>query len=84
MTIDDRDEKLQFDINNEAAKVSALLSGKIDKYEYLTSDQIIPRNQKRVREKTKFVYSPLGKAFEKQIKKQLKNKEKHKLKLLKI
>ena len=69
MIIDDRDEKLQFDINNKSAKVSALLSEKIDKYEYLTSDQIIPRNQKRVREKTLFVNSPLGKAFEKQMKK---------------
>ena len=38
MTIDDkiRDEKLQFDINREAAKISELSSGKIDKYEYLT------------------------------------------------
>ena len=37
MTNDDRikDEKLQGDINREAEKISALLSGKIDKYEYL-------------------------------------------------
>ena len=49
MTIDDkiRDEKLQYDINREAAKKSALLSGKIDKYEYLTGDQIILSNQKK-------------------------------------
>ena len=42
MTIDDavRDEKLQHDINREAAKISALLSGKIDKYEYLTGEEI--------------------------------------------
>ena len=37
MTIDDkiRDERLQYDINREAAKISALSFGKIDKYEYL-------------------------------------------------
>ena len=47
MTIDDqiRDEKLQSDINREAAKISALLSGKIDKYEYLTGEEILPPNQ---------------------------------------
>ena len=38
MTIHDkiRDAKLQYDINREEAKMSALSSGKIDKYEYLT------------------------------------------------
>ena len=37
MTIKDqiKDEKLQYDINREAAEISALSSGKIDKYEYL-------------------------------------------------
>ena len=40
MTIDDKieDEKLQYDINREAAKILALSSGKIDKYEYLTGE----------------------------------------------
>ena len=40
MTIDDqvRDEKLQYDINREAAKILVLSSGKINKYEYLTSE----------------------------------------------
>ena len=48
MTIDDqiRDVKLQCDINREAAKMSALSSGKIDKYEYLTGEEILPSNQK--------------------------------------
>ena len=36
-----RDEKLQYDINREAAKISALSSGKIDKYEYLTGEDIL-------------------------------------------
>ena len=70
MTINDqiRDEKLQYDINREAAKISALSSGKIDKYEYLTGEEILPSNQKQIIEQAKFTYSPLGKAFEKQIK----------------
>ena len=63
-----RDEKLQYDINREAAKISALSSGKINKYEYLTGDEILPSNQQQIIEQAKFAYSPLGKAFEKQIK----------------
>ena len=49
MTIDDkiRDEKLQYDFNREATKISALSPGKID--------------QRRVIEQVKFAYSPLGK-----------------------
>ena len=45
MTIDDRirEEKLQHDINREGAKVSALSSGKIDKYEFLTGEEILPK-----------------------------------------
>ena len=70
MTINDqiRDEKLQYDLNREAAKISALLSGKIHKYEYLTGEDILPCNQQQIIEQAKFTYSPLGKAFEKQIK----------------
>ena len=47
MTIEDqiRDEKLHYDINREAAKISALSSGKIDKHEYLTGKEILPSNQ---------------------------------------
>ena len=70
MTIEDqiKDEKLQYDINTEAAKISALSSGKIDKYEYLTGEEILPSNQQQITEQAKCTYSPLGKAFEKQIK----------------
>ena len=70
MTIDDqiRDEKLQYDINREAAKISALSSNKFNKYEYLTGEEILPSNQKQMIQQAKFTYSPLGKAFEKQIK----------------
>ena len=47
MTINDqiRDGKLQYDINKETAKISALSSGKIHKYEYLTGEDILPSNQ---------------------------------------
>ena len=70
MTIENqiRDEKLQYDINREAAKISALSSGQIDKYEYLTGEEILPSNQQQIIEQAKFTYSPLGKAFEKQTK----------------
>ena len=50
MTINDqiRDEKLQYDINREAAEISALSSGKIDKYEYLTGKEILLSNQQQI------------------------------------
>ena len=69
MTTDDqiRDEKLQFNINREAAKISALSSNEIGKYEYLTGEEILPSNQKQLVEQDKFTYSPLGKEFKKQI-----------------
>ena len=79
MTIEDqiKDEKLQYDINKEAAKILALSSGKIDKYEYLTGEEILPSNQQQIIQQAKFAYSPLGKALEKQIK-LLEVKEKNK------
>ena len=63
-----RDEILHYDINIEAAKISALSSGKTDKYELLADEKILPPNQRRMIEKAKFAYCPLGKAFEKQTK----------------
>ena len=48
--------------------MSALSSGKIQKYEYLTGEDILPSNQQQIIEQAIFIYSPLGKAFEKQIK----------------
>ena len=70
MTIGDTitDEKLQYNINREVAKRLALSSGKFDKYEYLTGEKILPRDQRRVIEQAKFVYSPSEKAFEKRTK----------------
>ena len=63
MTIED-----QIKEKREAAKISALSSGKIDKYEYLTGEEILPSNQQQIIQQDKFTYSPLGEAFEKQIK----------------
>ena len=37
-----KDEKLQYNINRDAAKISALSSGKLHKYEYLTGEDILP------------------------------------------
>ena len=76
MIIDDqiRDEKLQYDITREAAKISALSSNKIGKYEYLAGEEILPSNQKQI----------IGKSVSKtneETKKQLKIKEKRKLRL---
>ena len=61
--------------DREAAKITALSSGEIHKYEYC--EDILPSNQQQLIEQAKFTYSPLGKAFEKQIK-QLKIKKKNK------
>ena len=75
-----KNEKLQYDINRKAAKISALSSGKIDKYEYLTGEQISLSNQKQIIEQAKCTYSPLGKTFEKQAK-TIEDKKKSKLML---
>ena len=73
MKIDDknRDEKLQYDINRKIANISALSSGKIDKYEYLTGKEILPSDQSRTIKHDKFLYFPLGKMFEKKRGKQI-------------
>ena len=70
MTIHDkiRDGKLQYDINREAAKISALSSEKIDKCEYLAGEGILPSNERQIIKQAKCAYSPLGNAFEKQTK----------------
>ena len=82
MTNDDKTkyEKVQYNINREVAKISALSSGKIDKYEYLTGEEILPSDQSRIIEQAKFTNSPLVKTFEIQIK-AIENKEKAKLQL---
>ena len=81
--IDDkiRDEKSQYNVKREVAKISALSSGKIDKYEYVKGEEVLPPDQRRVIERAKFTYSPLGKAFEKQAKTIGEQGKKNKLKL---
>ena len=66
MTLNDQinDEKQQYNINREAAKISASSLGKIHKYEYLTGEDILPSNQQQVIEQARFTYSPLGEAFD--------------------
>ena len=61
-----RDEKLKHNIKTEKAKIAALSSGKIEKYKYLTVKEVLLSDQRRVIEQAKFIYSPLGKALEKQ------------------
>ena len=72
MTIIDskiRDEKLQYNINREAAKISELSSAKNDKYEYLTGEEILLFYQRRITVQAKFAYCSSGKAFETQTEK---------------
>ena len=78
MTIDDkiRDEKLKYNVNREATKISALSSGKIYKYDFLTGEEILSSDQSKIIEQAKFKYSPLGKAFENQTKKIVDQEEK--------
>ena len=77
MTIYDRmkAEKLQYNINREAAKILPLSFGKVNKQEYLTDKEILPSDQSRIIEQAKFAYSLLGKSFEKQAKTIEKDKE---------
>lgn len=84
MVIDDkfRVEKLQDDISRETLKVLSLSSGTIDKYGYLTDEEMLPSDQRIVIEQPKFTSSSLQKALENK-RKQLKLKEKNNCKQLK-
>ena len=84
MTIRLRIRKLQYDINVEAAEISALSSNKLNKYDYLPGEEVLPSNEKQIIEQAKFTYSPSRKAFEKQTKTMSKNKEVNMSKQLKI
>ena len=56
MAIDDKisSEKVQYDVNRKAAKKSALSSGKIAKYEYVTGEKILTSNQRQIIEQARF------------------------------
>ena len=73
MTIDDkiRYEKILDETIRESAKILPRPSGKVDKYEYLTGEDILPSNQRQIIEQAKFMYSGLRKVFEKQTGKQV-------------
>ena len=60
-----KDKKVQYGINKEASKISALSSGETNKYKDLPGEEILPSNQKQIIKQDKFTYSPLAKAFEK-------------------
>ena len=55
--------KAQYDLDREAAKITALPSGELEKYEYLTGEDL--GYNPDVIQKTKFEYSPLGKVLNK-------------------
>ena len=78
MIIDDkiRDENLQYNINTETPKLSALSSGKIDKYEYFTGEEILTFDQSRIIEQAKVTYFSLGKAFKEQNKNNSRTRKK--------
>ena len=73
VTIDDkiRDEKLQYDINREAAKILVLSPNKIDKYEYITGEETLPSDQSRMIKNLKFTYLGKDKTIEDQGRKQI-------------
>ena len=79
MTTEDKskDGNIKNNINREAAKISALSSGKIDKYEYPTGEELLPSDQSRIIQEATFIYFPLGKVF-KNKQNQLKSKAKRK------
>ena len=78
MTIDDKikDEKLQYDINREALKILALSSGKIDKYEDLTCEEILPSRVSLIFVERVRLHNLNSAKHLKKKRKQLKNKEK--------
>ena len=63
-----REAAVEKDLRQTAAKISALKSGNIDKYEFLTDTDIVPRGADSSLADVQFEYSPLGKAFDKQVK----------------
>ena len=82
MKIDDniRDEKLQYDVNREAAKLSPLLSSKIDKYEYLTDGEILSPDQRKCDKNKLSLHILLSVKHLKNKQKRLKRKRENNLK----
>ena len=57
------DEKLEYNINRKATKISPLPAGKIDRNEYLAGEEILVSNQRQLIKQAKFTYSHLQKTF---------------------
>ena len=70
-----RDETLQYDVTRDTPNISEISSGKIDKYEYITGQEILPPDQSRMLEQAKFTCYLLGKELKKQIKYQIEKKK---------
>ena len=58
-----RDEKAQYNIDREAAKISESSSGKIDKYKFLAGKNILPSDRSRIIKLAKFIFFLLYKAL---------------------
>ena len=58
-----KQNEAQYDLDRKAAKISALSSNNLDKYEYLTGEDLGLKPS--TVEQAKFEYSPLGKIFNK-------------------
>ena len=58
-----KQNEAQHDLNRKAAKISALCSNNLDKFEYLTGEDLDLKPS--TVEQAKFEYSPLGKIFNK-------------------
>ena len=54
--LSEKEKKLQYDIKREAAKISALSSGKIDKYKYLAGEEILPSNRSQKIKQIQFTF----------------------------
>ena len=57
------ENETQYDLDRNASKISALSSNKLDKYQYLTGEDLDIKPS--TIEQTTFEYSPLGKVFNK-------------------
>ena len=68
-----RANRAQYDLDREAAKISALSSGELEKYEYLTGEDLGYKPD--VVQKAKFDYSPIGKVFNEGLDKSEKKKD---------
>ena len=70
-----KENKAQYDLDRKAAKISPLFSRNLDKYEYLTGEDL--NYKPSTVDQAKFDYSPLRKFFNRQSKEEKKKVEKY-------